>query len=67
MTHAPQLKIPAIYMRGGTSKGTFFKLDDLPAASLRTILKLHHLDVQPIHLGLLGRGVFGGGKFRSRQ
>ncbi|CAM3847825.1 2-methylaconitate cis-trans isomerase PrpF [Rheinheimera salexigens] len=30
---APQLKIPATYMRGGTSKGVFFKLDDLPAAA----------------------------------
>lgn len=39
-THAPdstqtttstkQIKIPATYMRGGTSKGVFFKLDDLP-------------------------------------
>lgn len=28
--HAPQTKIPATYMRGGTSKGVFFKLDDLP-------------------------------------
>jgi len=27
---APQIKIPAIYMRGGTSKGVFFKLQDLP-------------------------------------
>jgi 2-methylaconitate isomerase len=27
-----QLKIPAIYMRGGTSKGVFFKLNDLPTA-----------------------------------
>lgn len=26
-----QLKIPATYMRGGTSKGVFFKLSDLPA------------------------------------
>jgi 2-methylaconitate isomerase len=25
-----QLRIPAIYMRGGTSKGVFFKLEDLP-------------------------------------
>ncbi len=25
-----QIKIPATYMRGGTSKGVFFKLDDLP-------------------------------------
>ncbi|MDT0496446.1 2-methylaconitate cis-trans isomerase PrpF [Algiphilus sp. W345] len=30
MTHKPQIKIPATYMRGGTSKGTFFKLTDLP-------------------------------------
>ncbi len=29
-TFAPQLSIPATYMRGGTSKGTFFKLSDLP-------------------------------------
>ncbi|OWQ91014.1 2-methylaconitate cis-trans isomerase PrpF [Roseateles aquatilis] len=27
----PQLRIPAVYMRGGTSKGVFFRLDDLPA------------------------------------
>ena len=27
---APQLKVPATYMRGGTSKGVFFKLEDLP-------------------------------------
>ena len=32
-THAPQIKIPATYMRGGTSKGVFFKLADLPAAA----------------------------------
>ncbi len=30
---APQLKIPATYMRGGTSKGVFFKLSDLPVAA----------------------------------
>ncbi len=28
--HAPQLKIPASYLRGGTSKGVFFRLQDLP-------------------------------------
>ena len=28
-----QIKIPATYMRGGTSKGIFFKLDDLPDAA----------------------------------
>lgn len=27
---APQIKIPATYYRGGTSKGVFFKLSDLP-------------------------------------
>lgn len=31
MTHKPQIKIPATYMRGGTSKGVFFKQQDLPA------------------------------------
>ncbi|VFR18541.1 2-methylaconitate cis-trans isomerase [plant metagenome] len=30
MPHAPQTKIPATYMRGGTSKGVFFVLDELP-------------------------------------
>lgn len=31
MTEFPaQIKIPATYMRGGTSKGVFFKLQDLP-------------------------------------
>ena len=28
-----QIKIPATYMRGGTSKGVFFKLSDLPEAA----------------------------------
>ena len=32
MSHAPQIKIPATYMRGGTSKGVFFRLEDLPAS-----------------------------------
>ena len=31
MSHAPQIRIPATYMRGGTSKGVFFRLQDLPA------------------------------------
>ena len=30
MPFAPQIKIPATYMRGGTSKGVFFALGDLP-------------------------------------
>lgn len=33
MAHAPQIKIPATYMRGGTSKGVFFSLKDLPEAA----------------------------------
>jgi hypothetical protein len=33
MTHKPQIKIPATYMRGGTSKGVFFRLQDLPEAA----------------------------------
>ena len=30
MTHVAQIRIPASYMRGGTSKGVFFCLADLP-------------------------------------
>ena len=33
MSHIPQIKIPATYMRGGTSKGVFFSLSDLPAVA----------------------------------
>lgn len=33
MSFPPQIKIPATYMRGGTSKGVFFRLEDLPAAA----------------------------------
>ncbi|GER20042.1 2-methylaconitate cis-trans isomerase PrpF [Variovorax boronicumulans] len=33
MPHLPQIKIPATYMRGGTSKGVFFRLQDLPEAA----------------------------------
>ena len=33
MTHKPQIRIPATYMRGGTSKGVFFRLQDLPDAA----------------------------------
>ncbi len=32
MAHVAQVKIPATYMRGGTSKGVFFRLQDLPEA-----------------------------------
>ena len=33
MAHAAQIKIPATYIRGGTSKGVFFRLQDLPEAA----------------------------------
>lgn len=33
MAHVPQIKIPATYIRGGTSKGVFFRLQDLPEAA----------------------------------
>jgi probable AcnD-accessory protein PrpF len=33
MSHSPQIKVPATYIRGGTSKGVFFHLQDLPKAA----------------------------------
>ncbi len=33
MSHTPQIKVPATCMRGGTSKGVFFRLQDLPEAA----------------------------------
>lgn len=33
MARTPQIGIPATYMRGGTSKGVFFRLQDLPEAA----------------------------------
>ena len=33
MSLLPQIRIPATYMRGGTSKGVFFRLEDLPASA----------------------------------
>ena len=33
MNHKPQISVAATYMRGGTSKGVFFKLTDLPASA----------------------------------
>ena len=33
MTFQPQIEIPATYMRGCTSKGVFFRLQDLPPAA----------------------------------
>lgn len=35
MRHHKQIRIPAVFMRGGTSKGVFFKLNDLPAEAMR--------------------------------
>ncbi|AHX12400.1 3-methylitaconate isomerase [Dyella jiangningensis] len=33
MAQLPQIRIPATYLRGGTSKGVFFRLQDLPASA----------------------------------
>ena len=33
MSHVSQIRIPATYMRGGTSKGVFFRLEDLPLSA----------------------------------
>ena len=33
MSSIPQIKIPATYIRGGTSKGVFFSCEDLPEAA----------------------------------
>ncbi|MCB1199885.1 MAG: 2-methylaconitate cis-trans isomerase PrpF [Leptospiraceae bacterium] len=33
MSKVPQIKIPATYMRGGTSKGVFFNIADLPSVA----------------------------------
>jgi probable AcnD-accessory protein PrpF len=33
MSRTPQIKVPATYMRGGTSKGVFFRLQDMPPAT----------------------------------
>lgn len=33
MSQAPQIRIPATYIRGGTSKGVFFNLEDLPESA----------------------------------
>jgi probable AcnD-accessory protein PrpF len=33
MSNSSQIRIPATYMRGGTSKGVFFRLQDLPEAA----------------------------------
>ena len=33
MSQSPQIKIPATYIRGGTSKGVFFNIEDLPESA----------------------------------
>lgn len=43
MAHMPQIKIPATYIRGGTSKGVFFNVDDLPEGAKTPGSKLDQL------------------------
>ncbi|MBL6688826.1 MAG: 2-methylaconitate cis-trans isomerase PrpF [Pseudomonadales bacterium] len=33
MSTVPQIRVPATYIRGGTSKGVFFRLEDLPESA----------------------------------
>ena len=35
-TYKPQIRVKATYMRGGTSKGTFFNIADLPKRHKKT-------------------------------
>ncbi len=35
MAYIPQIRVKATYMRGGTSKGTFFNIADLTKRSTR--------------------------------
>ncbi len=42
MAHVPQIRIPATYMRGGTSKGVFFRLQDLPEPHKRRAPRAMH-------------------------
>src|SRR5690606_11120889 len=48
MPFAPQIKIAANYMRGGTSKGVFFKLSDLPEAAQQPVAVRDHLILRVI-------------------
>lgn len=47
--YKPQVAIPATFMRGGTSKGLFFRLDDLPPAA-----RLAGVDRDRLLLRLMG-------------
>lgn len=40
MAYKPQFKVKATYMRGGTSKGTFFNIEDLPKEALEDSKKM---------------------------
>lgn len=45
-----QLRIPAVYMRGGTSKGVFFWASDLPRSGPRPLLHTPWLSVLMVFL-----------------
>ena len=56
---ALQIKIHAIYMRGGTSKGRFFRLQDLPGAAqqpgaVRDAILLRALSMDKLHHAMMG-------------
>ena len=43
MAYKPQFKVRATYMRGGTSKGTFFNIADLPKEAQEDTTKRNRL------------------------
>ena len=47
MGHAPQFPVPALYYRGGTSKGVFFRLEDLPKPARAVPSTILNLRVSP--------------------
>ena len=51
MAHAAQIKIPATYMRGGTSKGVCFSLTDLPESARGRGLDAHRADGEALDFG----------------
>ena len=50
MAHAPQVKVAATYMRGGTSKGVFFRHQDLPESAQQPGVARDKLLLRVIHL-----------------
>lgn len=61
-----QIRIPAVYMRGGTSKGVFFHADDLPAEPARRDALLLRVVGSPDPYGQQIDGLGGGSSSTSK-